>query len=742
MKKSFLAVAVLFCGFSLFSATPRVAVVLSGGGARGIAHIAVLEAIEEHGIPVDMVIGTSMGALIGGLYSAGYTPAEIRSLVEETDLVGLFTEGVNGKSDPVEEAFETTSANVFSLGFDSTGIGSAPGIIGDQRVLALLDGLLCKIPSDIRFDELAVPFRCVGTDAFSGRSVIMRSGSLSSAIRGSISLPVIFTPYPQEDGTYVMDGGLVDNMPVKLAKDLGYDIVIACDVNARQRTEGSDLNSLSAVVSQTILLVTQAGVTSQYPLADLLLFPDTGDIQTMEFFKADEILRIGEAACEEKELEFSQLAERIAQTRSLSVPDPEREGSYAALPVPLIESVRIEDLSVQKLSHLPKETFFDSYIGMPLDAETSDRLSRTLERVRDIYGLTSAHYEMEQVRDGKGTLVIQIRAFGDTSSNLGLGVGGTLGFSDNTPNAAGWLLPTVRVAVRFADLFDSDFTFDTILSTGQTTRLDLAASYPFVTGTAVSLDLVVDAAVFRGSLTPYDSKVNGARTVDLDSGSLFGLGFDLFLGDDGRSDFGSRIRFLDLYGDGGDSIFLAVPELYASFVWTTQQGRFDLQGFVGEFSASVGQSTESYFSLRGMFDQRVPVGNLDSLGFDFQASVMRMPYRLISSYVDFGGVDGMPGYGVGSLRRDTVLGGISWQHESGEILGFPVHLAAICRVGTADGYDPYETSSAPDSSLFADDIGLEAGFGLQLGAETPIGDVVVAIGASLQGNHALIVGVF
>ncbi len=271
--------ALFFMLFSLLcvplaASKPTVVLVLSGGGARGLAHIAVLEALEAEGIPIDMVLGTSMGSLVGGLYSSGYTPKEIRRLLEETDLVGLFSEPALDTVRNQNTAFSYMHDHVFSLGFGEKALGDGPSLIGDQKILELLGYLFAKYPNTIDFDDLPIPFRCVSADALTGERIVYESGSLVSAIRSSISIPLVFSPYPYEENRLVVDGGVVDNLPIALARSLGADIVIASDVNALQFQSYEELENLSAMAVQTVFLLTQEKATMQHPLADLLFLPD------------------------------------------------------------------------------------------------------------------------------------------------------------------------------------------------------------------------------------------------------------------------------------------------------------------------------------------------------------------------------------------------------------------------------------------------------------------------------------
>ena len=194
MKRGLALLLILLMLSSPLFAT--VALVLSGGGARGLAHIAIIEAVEAAGIPIDLVVGTSMGALIGGLYSAGYTPSEIRRLIEATDLLGLFVQSPLVGSRTRGRAFSPTYEHTFSLGFTKQGIGDAPAILGDQRIMELFGFLFSKYPDTLDFDDLPIPFRAVSADVVTADTVVHDRGSLSRAIRSSIAIPIVFAPFP------------------------------------------------------------------------------------------------------------------------------------------------------------------------------------------------------------------------------------------------------------------------------------------------------------------------------------------------------------------------------------------------------------------------------------------------------------------------------------------------------------------------------------------------------------------
>ncbi|MFH2113769.1 MAG: patatin-like phospholipase family protein, partial [Spirochaetota bacterium] len=207
---------------------PTVALVLEGGGALGLAHIGVITAIEALGIPVDIVVGTSMGAIVGGLYAIGYDSAGLETMAAETDWLDLFSENLPARSDPYKSR-ESQSRYFASVQFDRYGLRGSGGLLTGMKILTYMDCLVSGIPSPVDFDTLPRRFRAVATDISTGKAVVLRDGSIADAMRASMGIPGVFAPH-RIDGLFLMDGGIVDNLPVDVARDLGADVVIAVDL--------------------------------------------------------------------------------------------------------------------------------------------------------------------------------------------------------------------------------------------------------------------------------------------------------------------------------------------------------------------------------------------------------------------------------------------------------------------------------------------------------------------------------
>lgn len=214
---------------------PTVAVVLAGGGAKGVAHIPALKAIEEAGIPIDIVVGTSMGSIVGGMYCAGYSPDTMRTIVTNTDWIKLITSNPDFEGSTLSAKKDNEN---YLLRFmidpkrftSKTGMG---GVIEGNSVVNFFKRLTYFLPDSLDFTDLPVAFACVGTQATNGKCKVFTSGNLPKAIRASMAIPAVFTPISINDTVYV-DGGIVDNFPVDVARAMGADIVIGVDLQVKQ----------------------------------------------------------------------------------------------------------------------------------------------------------------------------------------------------------------------------------------------------------------------------------------------------------------------------------------------------------------------------------------------------------------------------------------------------------------------------------------------------------------------------
>ncbi len=274
---------------------PRVALVLSGGGARGFAHVGVLKALEAARVPVDLIVGTSMGAIVGGLYASGMTAEQLEREILGVDWNGLFSTRQPRQilsQRRKEEDFELSP--VLLLGFRDGEFHLPTGAVSSRSLEMLLRRYTLPTRHLPSFDGLPTRFRAVATDMETGKAVVMDRGDLAAALRASMSVPGVFSPL-EIDGRILGDGGLVNNLPVSVARDLGADMIIA--VNIGTPLAGRDtLHSLLGISTQMIHILTEQNVqTSIATLTprDLLLTPPLGALTSGNFDKADELVRLG-----------------------------------------------------------------------------------------------------------------------------------------------------------------------------------------------------------------------------------------------------------------------------------------------------------------------------------------------------------------------------------------------------------------------------------------------------------------
>ena len=207
----------------------KVGVVLSGGGAKGVAHIGALKVIEEAGIPIDYVVGTSMGALVGGLYSIGYTPQQLDSIVNAQNWKFLLSDTPDPETTLLSEKLKEEQYLLSVPIAGKSAHVSDAGIIKGRNISQLLSELTVGYHDSISFNRLPIPFACVSDNIVNGSKVVFHNGILATAMRASMSIPGVFAPV-YLNGKVLVDGGLIDNYPVDIARQMGAEIIIGVDV--------------------------------------------------------------------------------------------------------------------------------------------------------------------------------------------------------------------------------------------------------------------------------------------------------------------------------------------------------------------------------------------------------------------------------------------------------------------------------------------------------------------------------
>lgn len=277
--------------------SPKIALALSGGGARGLAQIGVLKAFEHHGIPINGIAGTSMGAVIGGLYAMGYSAEALDSLARN-----IAWDQIIRNAPPRQQLFLAEKAerarHLFQIRYQGFSLDIQSAFTNGIQFNQLLSELIWKAPYPVsrNFDQLAIPFRSVSTDLLTGQKVVFSQGSLIEAVRASMAIPLLFTPV-KNGNTWLVDGGLVQNLPVQEARDLQCDIVIAIDTSAKLRNP-EHLQAPWEVADQVSTIMAQDLIEAQYQLADMGIRPKLQDLANTDFSKTDILIQQGESAAE------------------------------------------------------------------------------------------------------------------------------------------------------------------------------------------------------------------------------------------------------------------------------------------------------------------------------------------------------------------------------------------------------------------------------------------------------------
>jgi NTE family protein len=341
---------------------PRVGLALSGGGARGFAHVGVLRALEEAGLRVDCVAGTSMGAVVGAFYASGYSAARIERVLRGIDWARVFS----GRSDRslLPAGRRTREAPpVLRLGFEGSRPRLPGGALGDQRINRVLISELAEPGWRARgdFARLPLPFRAVALDVRSGERVVFASGDLARAVRASLSIPVALPAVPLGERLLV-DGGLVDNLPVGVLREIGAEIVIAVDVTSPPRETGVGADALQVALQISDILAAAQNRAFRAP-ADLTLRPDLGRHTFTDYDALEALLRAGREAAQAQ----------LERLRALAHPAPVAVAPAAA---ERLEGRVLREIDVRGLRHVEDgvaRRILGLRAGQPLDLRAALR---------------------------------------------------------------------------------------------------------------------------------------------------------------------------------------------------------------------------------------------------------------------------------------------------------------------------------------------------------------------------------
>lgn len=372
--------------------TPRIALVLSGGGALGLAHVGAIQEMEAMGLRPDLIVGTSMGAIIGGLYASGLSPGEIGDLVGEVDWSAIFSpQAQRDKLSYRQKQQQSDFPGTAGLGVSTNGIVLPTGVVPDQ---ALMRELRKVTPERLRindFDDLPIPFRAVATDISTGEAVLIEEGELPEAMRASMSVPGVFPAFPH-NGRLLVDGGLSANIPVEAARSLGADIVIALWTPG-PLLQTDEVRSVIDVLGQTVsllILANEKAALAGMRSEDVLVTIDPGEISPAGFNRHQDLIEAGRQAVRERKALIAPLA---ASRPPLPTANADREP-------PVISFVHIENSS--RLNQAILEARLKPLLGRAADP---DRISDAIDEVYALGPFERVDYTLSRERDLTGLIV-------------------------------------------------------------------------------------------------------------------------------------------------------------------------------------------------------------------------------------------------------------------------------------------------------------------------------------------------
>jgi NTE family protein len=424
---SLFAAADVQAGPAVLEGRPRIGLVLSGGGARGMAHVGVIQVLEEMKIPIFCIAGTSMGAIVGGLYAAGMSPAEMEKFVTSME----WNEAFKDKPPPSQLTFRRKNDAAdylinFDLGYKNGGFTMPKGLLQGQNLNLILKSLLFHTEGTDDFNKLNIPFRAVATDIESGDAVILEKGELVKAIRASMSIPALFAPV-EIDGKFLVDGGVANNLPIDIARQMGADVVIVIDIST-SLSRRDQLTSSVEITAQLTSIMVQRNTAAQIRTMrgeDILIRPDMGNIGSSDFFRAGEAVAIGRKKAEEMKLRLARLT--APEKDFLAYLQIQRKKDQE---MPIIDTVEVDNKT-----SLPTDliaSHIDMKPGTKLDMA---ELKKNIDRVYGIDTFERVDFHLMKKDKSSGMVIEPLeKSWGPNYFRFGLG------FEDNFKGSSTYAL--------------------------------------------------------------------------------------------------------------------------------------------------------------------------------------------------------------------------------------------------------------------------------------------------------------
>lgn len=388
MKKALVLFGIILWSLGLSAQhdqKPKIGLVLSGGGAKGLAHIGVLKVLEEVGVQPDYIAGTSMGAIVGGLYASGYTAAELDSIFRNVDAEALVRDYVPRVS---KSFYEKRNDEIYALTlpFEDFKLGVPKAFSKGLYNFNLLNRLMAHVRYERDFNKLPIPFLCIATDMETGEEVVLREGSLPQAVFASGAFPSLYSPVDIE-GRILIDGGVVNNYPVERLREMGADIVIGVDVQ-------DGLKDRDAIQGATDLLLQVSNFSTYHNMqqkkedTDLYIKPNVSDYSVVSFDLGNAIISRGEDAARE----MIEDLKKLQQTNS---------AEKVGVPISKVaDSLHIKNIKISGLEDYTRRYVYGKLGFVPGQSITYEGLASGIERLNGTQNFSTLSYKFEPALEG------------------------------------------------------------------------------------------------------------------------------------------------------------------------------------------------------------------------------------------------------------------------------------------------------------------------------------------------------
>jgi NTE family protein len=698
----------------------RIGLVLSGGGARGAAHVGVIRALEEMHIPIDAVAGTSMGAVVGGLYAAGLDGAEIEAVFNRLEWADLFRDRAP-RRDLVYRRKQDDRGILApgALGVrHGEGVVLPIGLVQGQKITQALRAATLRVGTVQDFDRLPTPFRALATDLETGDAVVLRSGDLATVLRASMSAPGVLAPV-EINGRLLVDGGLVDNLPVRLAREMNVDVLIVVDVSF-PLAKRSDLQSPFDVTNQMIAIMVRRGTTSSRAMLraqDVLIEPNLGGMTSLDFDRVPAVMDTGRQTT---------LAARD-QLESLSLDADAWQRYVAARRLPdqpdvipkFVRAVERSQADAAKVAAV-----FGDLAQKPLDPR---ELQKRANREYGLDQYESVDYRLVEEAGEEGLeLDLRRKSWGPNFLRLGLSIESDYD-GGSRANAAAQLRLTDLNRLDADWLLQAQLGEEPAFFTEYFQPLSRRSDFFFAPSARHKLQ----------TLQIVDDGHQLARYRIRETEAAFAIGAEL-------KNWG-EVRVGVRRGDGSTHVLVGDP--------TLSGGDFDIGGAYFEFGYD--RLDSAYFPSQGQAFRARWLADRESLGSSISADVVSASWQLARSIDRYSVVLSLD---AGSALDDRVnspqelftLGGFL------ELSGLPRDALAGTQFGLARAvvyrrvsrggtglfeYPAYmgfsiETGNVWQTRDDVDASDLELGGSIFLGADSPFGPIYLAAGLGESGEQA------